>query len=165
MLVVFIEGVDNTGKTTLANKLAEAFELEYKHNSKPQTDDPFQEYHDMIDGIRKSTVIDRAYLSEYVYSKLWRGGCKITAKQFEELDLQCQLKFRNVILIHATAPIDVIKERCVREKEELLKLDQVQQCAEWFDEIVGRCTLETIKYDSSKQSPEEIVEEVRRRLI
>lgn len=161
MLVIFIEGVDNTGKTTLANKLVEVFGLDYKHNSKPQTDDPYQEYSDMIDGIRKDTVIDRAYLSEYVYSKLWRGGCVITTKQFEELDLQCQLRFEHVILIHATAPLEVIKERCVTEKEQLLKLDQVSQCAEWFEEIIGRCNLVTLKYDSSYQTPDEMVTKIK----
>lgn len=162
MLLIICEGCDNTGKSTLAKKLVEEFNLDYIHNSKPQTNDPFQEYSDMIDGIRKDTVIDRAYLSEYVYSKLWRGGCVITTKQFEELDLQCQMKFEHVFLIHATAPLEVIKERCIAEKEELLKLDQVAQCAEWFKEIVGRCGLITIKYDSSYQEPSEVVNQIKR---
>lgn len=161
MLLIICEGVDNTGKTTLCNKLVEAFNLEYKHNSKPQTDNPFQEYDDMIADIKVDTVIDRAYLSEYVYSKLWRGGCKVTAKQFEELDLHCLFRFKHVFVIHATAPLEIIKARCIQENEQLLKLDQIQQCAEWFDEIVDRCTLDKIKYDSSTQSPDDIVKIIK----
>lgn len=161
MLVIWIEGCDNTGKTTLAKKLAEAFNLDYTHCAKPKTDNPFLEYSDMIDSIQKNSVFDRGYLGEFVYSNLWRGGCKITPKQFEELDLACHMKFQYTILIHATAPIEVIKDRCVKEKEELLKLDQVQKCAELFEEVVGRCSLPKIVYDSSVQTPEDIVAQVK----
>lgn len=161
MLVIFIEGVDRTGKTTLANKLAEAFDLDYTHCSKPKTDNPFIEYSDTIDSIQKNSVFDRGYLGEFVYANLWRGGCNITAKQFEELDLACHFKFQYVILIHATAPIEVIKERCIKDGEDLLKLEDIKKCSDLFQEIVDRCSLPKIVYDSSSQTPEDIIAQVR----
>jgi thymidylate kinase len=162
MLVIWIEGTDNTGKTTLAKELAQAFNLDYTHCAKPKTDNPFIEYSDMIDAIDRNSVFDRGYLGEFVYSNLWRGGCKITSKQFEELDLACHLKFQYVILIHATAPIELIRQRCIKEKEDLLQLDQIEKCSALFQEIVGRCSLPKIVYDSSSQTPQDIVHQIRK---
>jgi thymidylate kinase len=161
MLVVWIEGTDNTGKTTLAKRLAEEFNLDYTHCAKPKTDNPFNEYADMIDSIREDSVFDRGYLGEFVYSQLWRGGCSISLKQFAELDLQCMMKFEHAILIHATAPFEVIKERCIDQKEELLKLDQIQKCQALFEEIVGHCQLPKIVYDSSVETPEDIIQKIK----
>lgn len=161
MIVIWIEGTDNTGKTTLAKALAEAFNLDYTHCAKPKTDNPFEEYSLMIDSIRKDSVFDRGYLGEFVYSQLWRGGCTISLKQFSELDLQCMMKFEHVILVHATAPLEVIKERCIDQKEELLKLDQVARCQSLFEEIVDHCQLPRIVYDSSVESPEDVIRKIK----
>lgn len=161
MICILIEGVDNTGKTTLANKLASEFNLEYTHCSKPKTDNPFDEYADLINSIRKDSVFDRAFLGEFVYSQLWRDGCSISLKQFQELELMCQMKFEYVILIHATAPIEVIKQRCIEQSEELLKQDQVEKCAELFKEIIDNSTLDKIIYDSSRQTPDDIVNKIK----
>lgn len=159
MIVIFIEGTDKAGKSTLAKKLAETFKLEYRHCSKPQTNNPYQEYKDLINSITKPTVFDRGYLGEFVYSQLWRGGLSMTPAQFKELDKLCLEKFR-VISIHARAPISVILERMEREKEELLKPDQVQRCKNLFEEIMLTTELPVLEYHSSHQQPSEIVDKL-----
>jgi archaellum biogenesis ATPase FlaH len=161
MICIWVEGTDNTGKTTLCKRLAEEFGLVYTHCSKPSTDNPFEEYADLINSIRDNSVFDRGFLGEYVYSQLWRGGCSISLKQFQELELMCQLKFREVILIHATAPLEVIRERCIDQKEELLKLDQIERCSELFQEIVDNSTLDKILYDSSVETPEDVISKIK----
>lgn len=161
MIVIFIEGVDNSGKTTLAKQLASAFNLNYHHNSKPKTNNPYLEYEQMLDEVKTSTVFDRCYLGEYVYSNLWRGGCSITEKQFADLDLMCLMKFEHVFLIHASAPHDIIKQRCIDNNEQLLKLDEIENCIHLYDNIISKSTLQKIKYNSHYQTPEEIIQQIQ----
>jgi hypothetical protein len=156
MLVVWIEGTDNTGKTTLAKRLAQEFDLNYTHCAKPKTDNPFEEYATMISSIKTDSVFDRGYLGEYVYSQLWRGGCNISLRQFHQLDDLCDSKY-TTILIHATAPIDVIRDRCIDQKEDLLQLSQISRCSQLFDDIIYHSKLNKIVYDSSTQTPDDII--------
>lgn len=160
MIKIFIEGPDNSGKTTLAKALVEEFNLDYRHCSKPKTDDPFTEYMNMIMNTEQSTVFDRGYLGEFVYSNLWRGGCKLDFKDFQALD-RCALRDSKTIIIHATADFSCIRERCIDQKEELLQLDQIVDCMNLFDLIIERTLCPVIKYNSSVQKPEEIVELLR----
>lgn len=157
MIRIMIEGTDRTGKTTLAKALVEAFGLNYIHCSKPKTDDPFQEYMEMLINTTQSTVFDRSYLGEFAYSNLWRGGCKLTFQDFNALDI-CTLKDSKTIIIHATADLEVIKERCIKEGEELLKFDQIKQCSDLFETIISKTLCPVIKYNSTYQKPSDMVE-------
>ena len=63
-MFVIIEGLDRSGKSTLANSIKNKFEyFEIVHCSKPKTDDPYQEYLEMFqkyDG--KDVIFDRFIL-------------------------------------------------------------------------------------------------------
>lgn len=155
-MLIIIEGPDNTGKTTLAQHLQETFVLDYLHCSKPKTNNPYLEYMELADSIKKPTVIDRAHLGEYVYGNLWRDGCSITDQQFVDLDIKFMEKFAFVVVIHADAPTHIIKERCLREKEELLQLDQIHKCRNLFSEIMRKTQIPVIKYNSYVMLPEDI---------
>jgi len=157
-MLIIIEGPDNTGKTTLARHLQEVFTLDYIHCSKPKTDNPFQEYLSMFSDLNVPTVIDRAHLGEYVYSKLWRDGCSITDKQFKLLDLEAMSRFEYTIIIHAQAPNEIILERCKNNNEKLLKPEQINRCSELFHEIFQKTDIPAINYLSHIDTPESIVE-------
>jgi len=133
----------------------------YEHCSKPRTSDPFKEYSNMLKKAKGfiNMVYDRGYLGEYVYANLWRGGCKITAEQFKELDKIAVSQ--NAIVIHAFAPDDVILERCRKEGEELLKPEQIKRCSSLFEEIMSMTDLPVYKYDSSKYSPQQFLETMK----
>lgn len=58
---IIIEGVDGVGKTTLAKKIAELFNLEYCHDSKPRT---FEEYkHELT--WEDDKVYDRFFFGQF----------------------------------------------------------------------------------------------------
>lgn len=159
-MLIIIEGADNTGKTTLATHLQEIFSLEYLHLSQPKCENPFQEYMEVFGNIKVPTVIDRIHLSEYVYANLWRGGCKISEKQFELLDLEAMDRFEFTIIIHAQAPNQIILERCKQNREEFLKPEQIEKCANLFHEIIGRTQIPVLDYYSHIDSPEDISEQL-----
>ncbi len=161
MIVIWIEGVDNSGKSTLAKKLIEAFNLEYIHCSKPKTDNPFLEYKEMIQQINKPTVFDRGYCGEFVYSQLWRGGLSMKMDEFHQLDDLCKERFGfKTIIIHAQAPLHIIKDRCIKEKEDLLQLDQIEKCQHLFTEIMFHTKMPVLDYFSHTQEPKDIIEKL-----
>jgi thymidylate kinase len=161
-MLCIIEGSDKAGKSTLAKHLSEVFGLKCTHLSKPKTDDTYKEYSDMIDNINGPIIYDRSFLSEYVYATLWRGGCKITNDQFRDLENKFvmkanELKLQNFV-IYAHAPFEVIKYRCIKEKEDLLQLDQIAKCQTLYSEIMSKTMLKKIDYNSSTQQPKNISE-------
>ena len=161
-MIILLEGIDKSGKSTLANLLSKEFGLPIQHLSKPKTDDVFSEYLKMISEIKGPVIFDRTFLGEYVYATLWRGGCKITQEQFrilekKILDRACAELGLPLFLIYAYAPIEVIKERCIKENEEWLKQEQIETCFKLYSEIMSQTSIDFIKYDSSIEKPEEIV--------
>jgi hypothetical protein len=52
-------------------------------------------------------------------------------------------------------------EAFYEKKEELLKLDQIERCSELFQEIVDNSTLDKILYDSSVETPEDVISKIK----
>ena len=91
MKIIVIEGLDNTGKSTVINQLLNEFnEAIYIHCTKPENDDMiygaieqkekfnklFEKY--VIDQCNNNTepdavIFDRSWVGEYVYGALYRG--------------------------------------------------------------------------------------------
>lgn len=158
---VFLEGSDKTGKSTLAKLIAIDLGCYIEHCAKPKTQDPYVEYVGMLQAAtaQRNLVFDRGYLGEYVYSNLWRGGCKITPKEFRALDEIA--KDQQSIVIHTFAPEEVIHHRCQKDGEELLQPHQITRCLELFEEIIATTTLPVHKYDSSLYTPAQFMEYIK----
>ena len=163
-MFVIIEGLDRSGKSTLANSIKNKLDyFEIIHCSKPKTDDPYQEYLEMFqkyDG--KDVIFDRFYLGEYVYSNLYRGGCKITPFQFWTLDMLAQ---RNAAcLIYSKTSPEVILKRCIdtNEGKDVFDFEKdIDKASNLFDEIIkSSCLSESCceQYDSSFHTQDEFVE-------
>ena len=161
MSLILIEGIDRSGKSTLAKLVAIHMSCGVKHCSKPKTNDPFQEYLMMYDETRKyrNLVLDRSHLGEYVYSNLWRGGCRITNHEFRQLDNLASLQ--SAIVIHAYASVEDIIDRCRKVGEDLLKPDQIEKCLQLFEIAIKNTTLPVYKYDSSKYTPNQFFEQIK----
>lgn len=88
--LLIVEGLDNTGKTTLVNELISTYNnIYYIHCAKPKSTDPiecaleqYKYFQEIIDIIRKAVVyvtptliiLDRSWVGEYVYGCLYRGN-------------------------------------------------------------------------------------------
>jgi thymidylate kinase len=73
---IIVEGGDGTGKTTLAEELAETYGAEYEHVGPPRTDmTPFAEhieYAFVLSEQYGSVVFDRFHLGCFAYGPIWR---------------------------------------------------------------------------------------------
>jgi hypothetical protein len=91
MKVVIIEGIDNTGKTTVIHELMNRYDrVYYMHATKPDETDPVKcaieqkkYFHTMVEDIRRVeqsnlnvdlVILDRSWIGEYVYGCLYRGN-------------------------------------------------------------------------------------------
>jgi nicotinamide riboside kinase len=82
--IIVLEGPDCTGKSTLAKAIVEKFNGTYIHATwSKDLDRVMWEYHlELVDrAVRESkdrvVVIDRLWLSEAIYGRIYRGGSKI----------------------------------------------------------------------------------------
>lgn len=85
-LVYIVEGADCTGKTTLCQKLADAFNIPYVHLTYYEDEEKMHEqFQSVIDRINnnESLVIDRFVLSNIIYGEVFQNGK--TVKDFERM--------------------------------------------------------------------------------
>ena len=124
--ILVLEGPDGTGKTTLAKKLAEKYDVEYIHctwSEEIDQDIPgyFTSVIDKAEKLSKDklVIIDRLWLSEHVYAKTFRDANKW--KSFI-VGNECMLRLDKLGAIYQMClPFD--KERYL-EKFETLKQDR-----------------------------------------
>jgi thymidylate kinase len=85
-MIIIIEGADGTGKTTLSKKLIEKLQAKYIHLTwsreldvrmlEYQTEALIEAYEYVLN-INKPCIIDRHWISELIYSKVFRHGTRM----------------------------------------------------------------------------------------
>ena len=81
-MVVLVEGPDGSGKTTLCNVFINKYGFTYIHLG-PQVDIE-ETYKNLISQLKGDVVIDRAILSNEVYSEVY-GGTRLSDKKYAEM--------------------------------------------------------------------------------
>jgi hypothetical protein len=103
--LIVIEGLDRTGKTTLAATIRDAFGpvTRVAHHSAPEHDDPIIEYVEPYrtyrPGTGKHIVIDRHYLGEAVWPKAFDRPTTMT--EAHRLVIETQLRAWGAVLVLA----------------------------------------------------------------
>lgn len=106
---IVIEGCDGTGKTTLAQFLAERFGLRYWHESAPRT---FEEYKAMLEC--GGTVFDRFCFGQFVYND--EKDRKITKVELQKLVTEVFPR-TGTLLIYVDLSTDEIVQRLIKRGE------------------------------------------------
>ncbi len=105
---VIIEGCDCVGKSSAVKELMKLDgKLTYEHNVAPRTKAEAIEFYKkkVIEIAQENNhIIDRAFLSECVYGKFYRGYDSDYVREMEK-------QLDNTILIVLTARTDIIEER------------------------------------------------------
>lgn len=129
--IVYIDGPDATGKTTLARYLVEHFGAEYFHGE-ARWFDKMHYYHLAL--LRKAVkaaestlvVLDRHWMSEVIYASVYRNGPKFkhSARMFDRILMSANCV--NVIAIPVSGNPDEVNERfnvIAKKRDELYKTD------------------------------------------
>jgi hypothetical protein len=115
-MFVVIEGLDRTGKTTLAKQLERTYDLLYVHFSKPQ-DHPLDEYGRKLNGTvtPPHVVADRYHWGETVWPHVFKRPTDYDAPMHHWIELL--LESRGAVMVHATREVEAIIRACVADGE------------------------------------------------
>lgn len=139
-MFICIEGADKTGKSTLAQELAKAYNLKYVHFGKPSSD-PAKDYINFLKNLKEPTVCDRFYVGELIYGPILRGKHSLTT--LDRLTIERLCRSKQMILIHADTPIHIANKRLeVSTQEEAVDVTLNEKAAAMFKEVIPTCNIE-----------------------
>jgi thymidylate kinase len=75
---IVLEGADQSGKTTFANKLSSALEMPVYHVDNPEEGADQYDYYTRFLNLGRPVISDRSFVSELVYGPVLRGKSKIS---------------------------------------------------------------------------------------
>lgn len=141
---VIIEGLDKTGKSTLAKFLSEKTGLPIKKFRNPSpTEDPAVEYIEFIT-MSSPHIIDRMHLSEMAYGPVLRGESCID-KRIQAVIERLLLK-QNSIGIYCYSDIETLKNRFKEDNEDLIEPNQIVEIEENFKKALSTSEMQWIPY-------------------
>lgn len=120
-MIIILEGPDGSGKTTLANQIAEQTGYMLLHRSQPKTDEDKKRMMDeYLQVIRtgKNCIFDRSWYSEMVYGPVMRDASVISYPQM--YDLERSLTKRGAIIIYCTQTMETLWQRCGKRGEDYI---------------------------------------------
>lgn len=137
-MLVAIEGVDRTGKSTLAAELREAWGAEVVHAGPPRSgslveyEDPLAQY-DPLSG--DSLVLDRWHVGEYVWPEIFR-------RQTDMIDpavrrhVEMFMCSRACVVVYATRDYDEVRQDLI-DHDEPLRPASLALALQRFDEALN----------------------------
>lgn len=138
--MIIIEGMDNCGKTTFAERLAADLHLEYSHNTMPPKDDTAGRVmvENTLEMMNDPTirVIDRTHcISDQVYAPILRGN-----NFFEDTRLgqECLLAFYrwNPMVVWCRPPLDTVLKSLGERAQMQGVMDQAQKLYAEYDRVM-----------------------------
>jgi len=128
--LIFVEGVDRVGKTTLIEAIHKA--TDYKH-----------------------IIVDRGVISNMVYSISKKRYSKRNMEKYNEID--SSLGRMNALVIYVTCDTDIIQKRIELTNHEYVDVDFEK---ELFEDFVSTTEMCMVKVDTGKNTTDEIVEKL-----
>lgn len=139
-MILLFEGVDKTGKTTIAKLLEERTGFEYhKHSTMHSAIDALMAASKVLETIsaRKTYIFDRFYFpSDLIYGPVVGGyePSRFVRRMYEDC-ITPVLMEHGVIFVHCTASDEVLAERFIRDQEEYATVPQIQEIARRYQEF------------------------------
>lgn len=133
-MLITLEGLDRTGKSTLAQELVVRTGAKYIHAEKPKHH-PLDEYVRPLEsyqpGAGRSIVLDRWDIGEQVWPQMFGRASELDDPALMYINLF--MASRGRYLVHMRRPVDEVIEACVRDGEPLY---DIPAAAKLFD---ARC--------------------------
>lgn len=118
-MIIILEGPDGSGKTTLANKLAEQTGYDVVHMSMPKSEEEkvkmFSMYKQALEE-SDNVIFDRCWYSEMAYGPVMRGASYISHNNMYELENI--LAKKGAIVIYCKDNPKTLWSRCMRRGED-----------------------------------------------
>lgn len=135
---IILEGVDKTGKTTVAEELKKIGYTIIHSPYNPSHLDIGQHYRILINEASTPVVFDRSFISEMTYGQVIRGKSRLSQAQFNAL--LALLSEKDCIVLNVKAEKDVIQKRLLSTQGEhasvLINLEQmIAEYDKWMEKV------------------------------
>lgn len=115
-MLIVVEGLDRTGKTTLSRNIKAETGCGYVHFSKP-TAHPLDEYVEPVVDC-PHVVFDRYHWGEMVWPQIFGRESECDWRMF--LYIELALQSRGAVVVHAQRDLDAVEAACIRDNEPLV---------------------------------------------
>ena len=147
-MLIIISGCDRTGKSTIAQQLADKLNAVYTHFSYPSSkEEAKQEYYNFIETIslNKMYICDRFYEGEYVYAPIYRDY---------QLDYSHEIERKikdttSALFIYVRADLHVIQDRIKSCGEDYVKDEDIIRVINNYDLFINQLMLPYIILDNN----------------
>lgn len=163
MTVLTIEGVDCSGKSTVAKKLSDKLNmLIIKGSSFEQSECNNEELFHHFTKLANidNAIVDRHIYSNRTYATLYKDYAILTDEQRTTIED----KFKdNTVVIYLTAPEETIINRLEERGDEYVTTDKVSSILNMYKTVMADAianSVAVLTYDTSKMSSDEIVEDI-----
>lgn len=143
--MIILEGIDKTGKTTLANYLSKELGFPIIKFSEPKKgEDPYYEYCKFLANTDLNCILDRYYLSELVYGRIKRGKSEIDKVKQKILELALQKC--NVMAVYCQNDMAFIKNKFTEDKETYTKVEEIKPILNGYTKEIDKSLLKWHNY-------------------
>ena len=171
-MLIIIEGMDKTGKSTLCNyllkNLPDAFLLKNgekpKDDSKEERDKIKSAYEKIFDAYSSSfknsvLIVDRFLISEFVYS--YKRGYE-AMKDRELLDMIDKLYYMNALIIYCNVDKKIIEKKFIEDKEDYTKVEEIEYLLKRYDISLSLFEkIPKITYNYTITTPEQVARKIK----
>lgn len=149
-MLILLEGVDATGKSTTARRLRTMMNKPDDVRvlkCGPLKTDPFDAYEVPLEGYRPGgrnhVIYDRHYLGELVYGPFLRGTSRVDPTMQRHIELF--LAARGAVLIYLEHDDEIVAERLRVRGDRLIKPEHVTQLRERYEAVLTDVNLPTFR--------------------
>lgn len=144
--IIIIEGVDKTGKSTLAKRLSDNTGLPIVHLGVPEEGrDHFRYLKGLIEAHPDGVIFDRFHFGDYVYAGTTRDTEALSQEEFAAVE--DILIGRNALLIYCHDDPEQIRQRFEADGEDLIPASRISNLLERYDDILRRSKLIAFRYN------------------
>lgn len=136
MKLILLEGLDKSGKSTIANWLKDNYDFEIIKFSAPKKgDDVYKIYLDTLNKLKpyKNYVIDRMHWSEAVYGPIYREKSQLDQDKLWNIDEK--INELNGIVVYCFNDIHWFERKFKEDKEEFTQLEDIMNLIEAYKKV------------------------------
>lgn len=163
-MLIILEGLDKTGKSTLAEAIAARIGADIRHRGAPKAH-PLIEYEREIEtylpGAGEHVVYDRYHWGETVWPTIYSRRSEYTSEMFVHTELL--LRSRGAFMVLATSRAESIVERLEADRDPYPPPNRVKPALSLFADTYRRSVLPSMVYDFERMDMDLVVDEIVRR--
>lgn len=160
-MLLILEGLDGSGKTTLAQSLSAALGCDRVHHGAPSPLGAYVDYVEDLDAYRKGNhkhlVIDRSWPGEEVWGPLFRGESELTRTELMILDTETYLL--GGLIVYVDVEPETGDYRLIRRGEERAPYDRYR-AKNMYENLLDECITPTIMVDTTNSSVSQVTLEI-----